>query len=506
VTDPLDRRVEAIALLAILVVAALLRFVDLPTRGMWDADQGHDLLVLRELVRDGRVPLLGPPTSIGDFHHGALYYWLLAPAAFVSGADPLVVVAWIAAGGVAAVAVVWWLGRSIGGPVAGLVAAGLMAVSASAIEESTFVWNPNLIALTSAIALAAAWRAWATRDARWWVLAALGQTLTQHLHVLGWVMLVPIAALLVADARRRAPGDRRPVILAAVAWVALATASYLPLLASELQTGFAETAALVDYLTGGGGDGAAPLAVRLLVVPLRILSWPLTGLVTAQPVAAIAVAAAVIALVAWRARAAARPERDAARWLGGTLAWSGVALAIGAPSLASVVPDLPNDHYHAFLDPVVFVVVGLGAAALWRSARLAGRALVVAGTAVLVALNGSLWPPAVAPDGGYPAAERAAGRILTTLGSAPYRLASLPTLKVPDAYGLPLLRLGGRPAGNADDGAPLVIACDRVLESIIGAACGGAAEDAYLGKLAEADRTLTERFDASPRTVISIYR
>ena len=46
------------------------------------------MLVLRDLVRDGQVPLLGPPTSIGDFHHGVLYYLLLAPAAALSGADP----------------------------------------------------------------------------------------------------------------------------------------------------------------------------------------------------------------------------------------------------------------------------------------------------------------------------------------------------------------------------------------------------------------------------------
>ena len=40
--------------------------------GTWEADQGHDMLILRALVQDGIVPLLGPPTSIGDVHHGAL--------------------------------------------------------------------------------------------------------------------------------------------------------------------------------------------------------------------------------------------------------------------------------------------------------------------------------------------------------------------------------------------------------------------------------------------------
>ena len=86
---------DRVVLLALLVLAAVLRFVDLPTRGTWDADQGNDMLVLRGLVLDGRIPLLGPPTSIGDFHHGVLYYYLLAPAAWLTGADPTGVVAGI---------------------------------------------------------------------------------------------------------------------------------------------------------------------------------------------------------------------------------------------------------------------------------------------------------------------------------------------------------------------------------------------------------------------------
>ena len=89
----------------LLALAALLRLPDLATRGTWDADQGHDMLVLRALVRDGVVPLLGPPTSIGDVHHGALYYYLLSPAAFLTGGDsPLAVTSLIALAGIAAVA------------------------------------------------------------------------------------------------------------------------------------------------------------------------------------------------------------------------------------------------------------------------------------------------------------------------------------------------------------------------------------------------------------------
>src|ERR1700690_4318339 len=164
------RRSDLLVLVGLVVLAAVLRLPGLNVRGTWDADQGHDLLVLWRLINDHQIPLLGPPTSIGDFHHGALYYFLLAPFAWISGDDPVVVVGAIAVGGVIAVAVTWWLARSIGGPIAGLIAGLLMAVSSSAINEPTFIWNPNLIALSASIALAGSWQAHQTGRARWWVV------------------------------------------------------------------------------------------------------------------------------------------------------------------------------------------------------------------------------------------------------------------------------------------------------------------------------------------------
>ena len=85
-----------------------------------------------------------------------------------------------------------------------------MAVSPAAIDESTFIWNPNLIALSSAIALAGAWRAWSTGRPAWWILAALGTAITMQCHVLGVTLLPIVGALLVADVRRRAGPERRP--------------------------------------------------------------------------------------------------------------------------------------------------------------------------------------------------------------------------------------------------------------------------------------------------------
>jgi 4-amino-4-deoxy-L-arabinose transferase-like glycosyltransferase len=221
----------------LLVIAALLRLPGLAGRGTWDADQGNDMATLQAFVTHGAVPLLGPPTSIGNVHHGALYYYLLAPAAIpAGGTDPTAVVLLIALAGIAAVAVTWWLGRAMGGPIAGLVAGLLAATSAAAVGGSTFIWNPNLLPLAAALALAFGWRAWVTGNARWWLAAGAAQAVVQQCHILGIIALPALAALWLADLRR-SPGRRRPIARWGLAGAALIALGYLPLLLHELGSG-----------------------------------------------------------------------------------------------------------------------------------------------------------------------------------------------------------------------------------------------------------------------------
>ena len=523
------------ALPLLVAIAAVARFANLATRASWDSDQGHDMLVLRALVRDGSIPLLGPPTSIGDVHHGAIYYYLLAPAAFASGADPFWIVAFIAATGVAAVAVTWWLARSSGGPVAGGAAGLILAISASAIDESTFIWNPNLIALSSALALAGAWRAWTMRRARWWLVAAIGTTVTLQCHVLGVVFLPAVAALLVADLRRSDRDGRRRLLLAGLAWVGILAASLLPLAIHEATTNFGELRAAAAYVAAGGERPSIGPLLRLLIIAVRIAAWPLTGLATDAPEAAVLSLAAVVGIIAWRWRS---PEHPAVRWLGLTLGWSAVALTFVAPGLATVVPGLPNDHYHAFLDPVVVVLVGVGVAAVARGSsagdldapngrqrhRTSLRALAaIIVVAAIAAWNIPRWPPAVAPDGGWPAATGAARRILSSTRGLPIVTLDQPVFKTTEGIDFPLVAAGATvehlPGATPEPevgsvsttaGRAVVVLCDRLFEEVMAGRCGGPLEDAALALAnaaggGAARPRLADRFELSTRIVVSVY-
>ena len=525
---------DALVLGSLLVLAAATRLIGLPGRGDFDGDQGHDMLTLLGLVRDGVVPLLGPPTSVGDFHHGAAYYYLLAPVAWLFGPDPVAVLVFIAGLGTAAVGVTWWLTRAIGGRAAALIAGLLLAVSPSAIEESTFIWNPSPIPFFAVVALAASWRAHQTGRARWWTLAVASAGMVIQLHVLGIAFLPPILALAFVDwraARRRGEADRaRRTLTGVIAGLGLVAILFIPLLLHEVQSDFSETRHALAYFTGPASTGADGKALDPLeafaFTAIRVIGWPLMGLVTSAPAAAVFVVSLGLVLGVWRMVVATGDEGRAVRWLGFTVLWGAVALTVLASSLQTVVIGLPNDHYHAFLDPVVIIMVALGLRAMAAGSGLdtgvdrTARTIVLGLVVGLVVIDVSRWPPLTQRNGGWPAASEAGARIAARSPGRVIDVRSLPTFKTAEGIGFPIVAAGGSAiiATNetsdlrpATPGSLIVIVCDRLFEPVLSGTCGGTAEAALLARIPDVGTgpespVLVDRFDASPRTSISIYR
>jgi len=143
------------------------------------------------------------------------------------------------------------------------------------------------------------------------------------------------------------------------------------------------------------------------------------------------------------------------------------------------------------------------------TAITAGRLASVVIVALLVAWNVVHWPPAVAADGGYPAAAAAADRIVAASGSGPMLVLSLPDFKTPEAYLFPLQR-GGADASMDPAAMPtpttIVVVCDALFVDD----CGGPAEDAVIGGRpptgSGAKPALVDRFEAAPGRTISVYR
>jgi hypothetical protein len=191
-----------------------------------------------------------------------------------------------------------------------------------------------------------------------------------------------------------------------------------------------------------------------------------------------------------------------------------VALAVFAPGLAFVVEALPNDHYHAFLDPLVLALVGAGLACvvahLARTAHPAlGRAAGLVGVGLMAVVAVMARPPATAPDGGWAAARHDGAAIVEAAAGRPFTLAGLPEIKSTDAVGFPIAMAGvvpGDPAGLAPGSPdPVVIVCDPVFVELIGAPCGGEAERAWLGDRAVVSAAPVTLPDTGARRVITVW-
>jgi hypothetical protein len=226
-------------------------------------------------------------------------------------------------------------------------------------------------------------------------------------------------------------------------------------------------------------------------------------------------AALVVSLTIWRAITATGDERTAVRWLALGLLWTVVALGFGASSLATIVIGLPNDHYHAFADPIVVVLVAIGLAALSRLGTRSGvRVPLGAAAAVVIVVALAGWnlahqPPAVTADGGWPAAAEAANRILRSLPAGPTEIVSLPAAKGPDAVRFPLVRAGAPlpqlvspTAEPGPDTRARIVLCDDLFHELIGRPCGGPAEGALP---TSSDLKLMDRFEAAPGRWVSVY-
>jgi 4-amino-4-deoxy-L-arabinose transferase-like glycosyltransferase len=531
---------ELAGLAAIVLAGAALRFANLPVRGGWDSDQGTEMLALRTALSAGRLPTFGPEaiSVASSFHHGALYYDLLLPAAWLGNGDPIWVVAEIALLSLLVIPIVWWIARTIGGATAGLTAALLAATSASLIGYATFIWNPTLVESGAALAFLGAWQAIRTRRAAWWVVAAVGAAVAAQAHVAAAIIVLPLAAAFLVDLRR-GPAGRRPAIVGwGAAGAAMFVATYLPLIASELSHNFADARGMVAYFSEPSTSSSAGPLIRLLFAAIRILAWPLTSwpLVDYKPAFTIAfmVASALVIGVAWRVGATVRrkpkdpappsaeapslpplaptpaatldeTERLGVRLIGGWLLLLILALGLGLRAV-SEVQELPTEQYHVVADPLVLVALGLIVGGLWRS--LPGRGLTVTRRAAagmclvaLVAWNAGHWPPPVSPDGGWPAAQAAATRVERDAAGSGLSVVPLFAPKGSDAYLYPLIR-DNVTIVTPEDADFIVVLCDTFWTQ----GCGGSAEDAWLAATTPGTLTQVDRFNAAPDRILTVYK
>ena len=141
--------VDCAALIGLAFLALVIRVPSLLTVPRF-TDEQLEVLYTLPLYRHQALPLVGfDPTS------GPIFSYLLAALFWVVGPQPYVPRLLVLLIGVATVAAVYLLGRSVGGRLAGLIAAGLLATSAThVLINSHIAWSDSTTPLFTTLAFA----------------------------------------------------------------------------------------------------------------------------------------------------------------------------------------------------------------------------------------------------------------------------------------------------------------------------------------------------------------
>lgn len=175
-------------LFIILLAAAFLRLYRISEYMTFLGDEGRDVIIVRNLLVHGDPILIGPGTSIGSMYLGPLYYYFIAPSLWLFNFSPVGPAVQIALLGVTTVWLVWWVGREWFNKNAGLIAAGLYAISPVIIIYSRSSWNPNIMPFFGLLSVYSVWKAWKKNEFKWLLILGISFAFVLQSHYLGLLL------------------------------------------------------------------------------------------------------------------------------------------------------------------------------------------------------------------------------------------------------------------------------------------------------------------------------
>ena len=157
----------------IVLVALFLRLYKISDFLTFLGDEGRDVRVVRDLITKGDLIFIGPQTSVGNMYLGPLYYYLIAPALFLSRLDPVGPAVANALIGTLTVFLTWLVTRQWFGRVAGVLSSLFFAISPVGIIYSRSSWNPNPAPLFALICAWGIYQVWVKQKNKWIIGTAI---------------------------------------------------------------------------------------------------------------------------------------------------------------------------------------------------------------------------------------------------------------------------------------------------------------------------------------------
>ncbi len=370
-------------LTAILFLAAFLRLYQISGYMEFLGDQGRDVVIVRDFLKNGNLFFIGPQTSIGNMYLGPYYYYLIAPFLFLANFNPVGPAIFVALLSVATVALIYILSRHWFDTNTALFAALLYTLSPIVIKYANFSWNPNIMPFFALLFIYFFTKAIFDHHYQYLLYTSLAYIMIINSHYLG-LLLLPVTGfywLIHLLSLKNKPTNKKRFIKFSLQALGIFLLSLLPQILFDIKHQGQNIKALIKFF-----------AVRQTTVNLKAYKaipnlFPLFSQITSRLLGAkndtfglyislvllIALAIYIYRLI--KAKKASRP------YLNLMIVWYGIGL-IGLGLYKQHI----YDHYFGFLFPPVFILAGLFLSKLVKF-RLIGRILAILSFSFLVIIS-----------------------------------------------------------------------------------------------------------------------
>ncbi len=323
--------------IGIICVSFFLRIFRIETLTEFLGDQGRTMLVMRDFLEAGIMPLVGPSTLSGHYL-GPVFYYLLVPG-YLGG--PVGMSIWVALFGVAAVIAMYETARLMFGVWPARLVSLLWAVSPLIVIADRIIWEPNLVPFFAVLYIYLLYRAhlyW-----RPWVWVALGSVvgILIQIHYPN-VFFVGLTGVYLVGCMIFRLKNVTHTLKAVLLWSAGLIVMMVPFFIYEYANGFENIAGVTSIILGSDGlaQGKRAMLGHVVDYAFRVFGQAL-------PFMRLTISPWLIS--AWVLFIIFRPSK---KNLFFSLWFFGGLVSMGKYT------EVVYDHYLNFLTPVPFLFIG----------------------------------------------------------------------------------------------------------------------------------------------------
>ncbi|MFH0937196.1 MAG: glycosyltransferase family 39 protein [Candidatus Daviesbacteria bacterium] len=432
-----ENKTEVLIILLIILLASFLRFYRLSEYMTFLGDEGRDALMIQRILVEHDLPLVGPPSSVGNIYLGPLYYYMMIIPMAIFWLNPVAATGMVAVLGVAAVILLYFLARRWFGFIPAIFAATLYAISPVTIIYSRSSWNPNPTPFFTLLAFLGLYLARLKGDFRWLILTGVSLAAAIQMHYLA-LILIPIFVILwiyeiAIEKRIKA---KTHFLFGSLGAVVTFIIIMLPLIVFDFRYNFMNFHALMTLFTDKNS-----LVGLSIIYPEGILSIYINKLIGRYMAAEnnlIALILAILTIIPLIVALKNKILNKVIKWPYFAL---GVWLIVGLLGLLLYKKEI-YDHYLGFLSPAPFLLVG-GAVNLLKE-----RWQIIAismGIILLGSLNLLKNPLLLPPNNQLTRTQEIAKFVINESKNKPFNFALLASRNYDSAYQFYLDLYGHKP-------------------------------------------------------------